>query len=224
MSVRSFWRFIAEPESGVQVSERLLLHEYAASGNCYKVRLTAAMVGVHLDRREYDIEKGETRTPEFLANVSANGRIPVLQVGDRFIPESNAACYYVAEGSNLIPTDPFGHADMLRWMFWEQYNHEPNVATLRFWMKWLGPAKLNDLQRLQMSGKRTAGNAALKLMDDHLAGRDWFIGDQASLADICLFPYTHVAGDADFDLQRYPNVVQWLERMKGQPRFQPMDA
>jgi len=224
MSVRSFWRFIAEPESGVQVSERLLLHEYAASGNCYKVRLTAAMVGVHLDRREYDIEKGETRTPEFLANVSANGRIPVLQVGDRFIPESNAACYYVAEGSNLIPTDPFGHADMLRWMFWEQYNHEPNVATLRFWMKWLGPAKLNDLQRLQMPGKRTAGNAALKLMDDHLAGRDWFIGDQASLADICLFPYTHVAGDADFDLQRYPNVAQWLERMKGQPRFQPMDA
>ena len=127
----------------------------------------------------------------------------------------------VAEGSNLIPTDPFGHADMLRWMFWEQYNHEPNVATLRFWMKWLGSGKLNDLQRLQMPGKRTAGNAALKLMDDHLAGREWFIGDQASLADICLFAYTHVAGDADFDLQRYPNVVQWLERMKGQPRFLP---
>ena len=159
------------------MTERLLLHEYSASGNCYKVRLTAAVVGKHLDRREYDIMNGETRTPEFLANVNANGRIPVLQVGDRFIPESNAAAYYVAEGSSLIPTDPFDHADMLRWMFWEQYNHEPNVATLRFWMKWLGPDKLNDLQRLQMPGKRTAGNAALKLMDEHLAGREWFIGD-----------------------------------------------
>ena len=206
------------------MTERLLLHEYSASGNCYKVRLTAAVVGKHLDRREYDIMNGETRTPEFLANVNSNGRIPVLQVGDRFIPESNAAAYYVAEGSSLIPTDPFDHADMLRWMFWEQYNHEPNVATLRFWMKWLGPDKLNDLQRLQMPGKRTAGNAALKLMDEHLAGREWFIGDQTSLADICLFAYTHVAGDAEFDLNRYSHVVEWLERVKGHPRFLAMDA
>jgi glutathione S-transferase len=203
---------------------QLVLHEYAASGNCYKVRLTAALIGVHLDRREYDIMKGETRTPEFLANVNANGRIPVLQVGDRFIPESNAACYLVAEGSNLIPTDPFDHADMLRWMFWEQYNHEPNVATLRFWMRSLGPENLNDLQRLQMPGKRQAGNAALKLMDEHLSGREWFVGEHTSLADICLFPYTHVAGDAEFDLQRYPDVVEWLERMKGHPRFLAMEA
>ena len=206
------------------MTERLLLHEYSASGNCYKVRLTAAMIGVHLDRREYDIMTGETRTPEFLANVNANGRIPVLQVGSRFIPESNAACYFVAEGSHLIPTDPFDHADMLRWMFWEQYNHEPNIATLRFWMRSLGPENLNDLQRLQMPGKRTAGNAALKLMDEHLNDRDWFVGDHTTLADICLFAYTHVAGDAEFDLQRYPRVVEWLERMKGHPRYQALDA
>src|SRR3954449_12444424 len=102
------------------MSDRLVLHEYSSSGNCYKVRLTAALVGVQLDRREYDIMNGETRTSEFLANVSANGRIPVLQVGDRRIPESNAACYFVAEGSGLIPADPFEHADMLHWMFWEQ--------------------------------------------------------------------------------------------------------
>ena len=202
----------------------LILHEYSASGNCYKIRLTAAHRGLKLDRREYDIMKGETRSDAFLSGVNANGRIPVLQVGDRFIPESNAATYYIAEGSHLIPTDPFDHADMLRWMFWEQYNHEPNIATLRFWMRWLGFDNLSDLQRLQMPGKRQAGNAALKLMDDHLAGREWFIGESTSLADVCLFAYTHVAGDADFDLQRYPNVLQWVEHMKGHPRYQALDA
>jgi glutathione S-transferase len=206
------------------MTDRLVLHEFSLSGNCYKVRLTAAFVGVHIDRREYDLMKGETRTPDFIANVNANGRIPVLQVGDRFIPESNAACYFLAEGSHLVPTEPFDHADMLRWMFWEQYSHEPNIATLRFWMRWLGPENLDDLKRLQMPGKRQAGNAALKLMDEHLAGREWFVGESTSLADICLFAYTHVAGDADFDLQRYPHVTEWIERMKGQPRYQALDA
>jgi len=113
---------------------------------------------------------------------------------------------------------------MLRWMFWEQYSHEPNIATLRFWMRWLGPDKLSDLQRLQMPTKRTAGNAALELMDDHLAGRDWFVGDSLSLADICLFAYTHVAGDAEFDLGRHPNVSGWIERIKAYPRYIPLDA
>jgi glutathione S-transferase len=206
------------------MTEKLVLHEYAASGNCYKVRLTAAMLGRHLDRREYDIMKGETRTPEFLGKVNANGRIPVLQVGDRFVPESNAACYFIADGSSLIPTDPFGHADMLHWMFWEQYNHEPNIATLRFWMRSLGPENLSDLERLQMPLKRKQGNAALKLMDDHLNGLEWFIGDELTLADICLFAYTHVAGEAEFDLERYPNVISWTERMKGHPRFLPMNT
>ena len=206
------------------MTERLVLHEYSMSGNCYKVRLTAALVGKAIERREYDIMKGETRTAVFIARVNSNGRIPVLQVGDRFIPESNAACYYVAEGSPLIPTDPFDHADMLRWMFWEQYSHEPNIATLRFWMRWLGPDKLSDLQRLQMPTKRTAGNAALKLMDDHLADRDWFIGNSLSLADICLFAYTHVAGDAEFDLGRHPNVSGWIERIKAYPRYIPLEA
>ena len=204
------------------MSEQLILHEYAESGNCYKVRLTAALAGKPIERREYDIMKGETRTPEFLANVNSNGRIPVLQVGDRFIPESNAACYYIADGSHLIPTDPFNHADMLRWMFWEQYSHEPNIATLKFWMRSLGPDTLSDLQRLQMPTKRTAGNAALKLMDDHLKGRDWFVDDSISLADICLFAYTHLAGQAEFDLTRYPNVVAWIERVKATPRYVAM--
>jgi glutathione S-transferase len=206
------------------MTERLVLHEYARSGNCYKVRLTAALAGVHLDRREYDIMKGETRTPEFLQHVNANGRIPVLQVGDRFIPESNAACHYVGEGSGVIPTDPFDHADMLRWMFWEQYNHEPNVATLRFWKDWIGFDNLTEVQRLQLPIKRQLGEAALKLMDDHLNDRDWFVGDQVTLADICLFPYTHVAGDAEFDLRRYPHVGEWIERIEGHRGYIAMDA
>jgi glutathione S-transferase len=203
---------------------KLILHEFAASGNCYKVRLTAAIVGVHLDRREYDIKKGETRTPGFLQNVNANGRIPVLQIGDRFIPESNAACYFVAEGSSLIPTERFDHADMLRWMFFEQYNHEPNIATLRFWMREIGLDNLSDLQRMQMPGKRQAGNAALKLMDEHLAGREWFVGEHMTLADVCLFAYTHLAGDADFDLKLYPHVLAWAEHIKGHPHYLAMNA
>src|SRR5436190_10765694 len=206
------------------MTEQLVLHEYSMSGNCYKVRLTAALVGKPIERREYDILKGETRTADFIANVNSNGRIPVLQVGDRFIPESNAACYYLADGSLLIPTDPFEHADMLRWMFWEQYSHEPNIATLRFWMGWLGPDGLSDLQRLQMPTKRTAGNAALKLMDDHLKEQQWFVGDSISLADVCLFAYTHVAGDAEFDLGRYPAVSSWIERIKAYPRYIPLEA
>jgi glutathione S-transferase len=206
------------------MADRLVLHEYAASGNCYKVRLTAALVGKPLERREYDIFKGETRTPEFLQNINANGRIPVLQVGDRFIPESNAACYFLAEGSDLIPGDPFERADMLHWTFWEQYNHEPNIATLRFWMRELGLESLNEAQRLQISPKRQGGNAALKLMDDHLGGREWFVGDATSLADICLFAYTHVADEAEFDLELYPNVIGWLERVMTLPNYVAMDA
>jgi glutathione S-transferase len=206
------------------MTEPLVLHEYSASGNCYKVRLTAALLGIPLERREYDIMKGETRTPEFLASVNSNGRIPVLQVGDRLIPESNAACYFVADGSRLIPEDRFARADMLRWMFWEQYNHEPNVATLRFWMRSVGVENLSEVQRLQIPGKRQAGDAALKLMDEHLGRRDWFSGDAISLGDVALFAYTHVAGEGDFDLQLYPNVLRWIERVKAVRGYLPMDA
>jgi glutathione S-transferase len=206
------------------MSDKLVLHEYSASGNCYKVRLTAACAGVPLERREYDIMKGETRTPEFLANVSANGRIPVLQAGDRFIPESNAACFYIAEGSPLIPTDRADRADMLHWMFWEQYHHEPNIATIRFWMHWIGIDRLTDMQRSQIPVKRKLGGEALQLMDRHLAGREWFVGVAMSLADICLFAYTHVADEADFDLALYPSVVEWMERIMTQPGHVPMNA
>ena len=206
------------------MSDTLILHEDPGSANCYKVRLTAALAGVPIERRAYDIMKGQTRTPEFLAKISANGRIPVLQVGDRFISESNAICFYIADGSPLVPADRFERADMLHWLFWEQYQHEPNIATLRFWMTWVGIDRLTDVQRSQMPVKRKLGNDALQLMDDHLKGREWFVGGATSLADICLFAYTHVADEADFDLALYPNVVEWMERIMTQPGHVELEA
>ena len=191
----------------------LILHEDARSGNCYKIRLTAAHLGLELERKNYDIMKGETRTAEYLRDVNANGRIPVLQDGDRFLPESNAICFYLANGSKLIPDGHFDQADMLRWMFWEQYNHEPNIATMRFWLRFVGLEALTDAQRIQIKGKREAGLAALDLMDNHLESRKWLVADQFSLADICLFAYTHVADEANFDLEAYPEIIRWMERI-----------
>lgn len=201
------------------MTDTLVLHEYANSGNCYKIRLTAALLGLPLERREYDILKGETRTPEFLRDVNANGRIPVLQIGDRALPESNAACFYLADGSALVPGDRFDRADMLRWMFFEQYNHEPNVATLRFWLTYVGEAALSEAQRALIPAKRVAGEAALKLMDEHLAGRTFFVGDRLTLADIALYAYTHVAEEGGFDLSAYPHLGAWLARVKATPGY-----
>jgi len=203
--------------------DKLILHEDPLSGNCYKIRLTAALLGIPIERREYDIARGETRTPEFLATLNANGRIPVLQVGERLLPESNAASFYLADGSPLVPEDPFDRADMLRWMFWEQYNHEPNIATLRFWRAFIGEDRLTLQQREQIPAKRAAGEAALRLMDEHLAGRDWFVGDSISLADIALYAYTHVAEDGGFRLDDYPAVQAWLARVEARPGYLSID-
>jgi len=209
------------------VVEALTLHEDPRSGNCYKIKLTAALLGLPLATRAYDIMKGETRTPEFLATVNANGRIPVLQIGEgaaaRFLPESNAACWYLAHGSALIPADRFAQADMLRWMFFEQYNHEPNVATLRFWLRFVGEAKLSPEQRAQIMPKRMAGCAALELMNKHLTNQDFFCGDAVTLADIALFAYTHVAEEGGFGLGDYRAIGGWIARVQNLPRFVAMD-
>lgn len=201
----------------------LVLHEDPRSGNCYKIRLTAALLGKPLERRSYDIMRGETRTPEFLQNINANGRIPVLQHGDRFLPESNAACWYLADGSALIPSDPFERADMLRWMFWEQYNHEPNVATLRFWLYFVGENNLTDLQRAQLPMKRAGGEAALQLMDEHLADRPFMVGNSITLADIALYPYTRASEAGGFRLRDRRKVCAWIERIEALPQFIPME-
>ncbi len=205
----------------------LVLHEDPRSGNCYKIKLTAALLGQPLALRQYDIMNGETRSPEFLANVNANGRIPVLQIGAgegaRFLPESNAASWYLADGSALIPGDRFDRADMLRWMFFEQYNHEPNVATLRFWLAFVGEANLSEQQRALLPAKRAAGEDALALMDDHLADRAWFVGDAVTLADIALYAYTHVAEAGGFRLRARRHVFAWLDRVTGLPGYVSMD-
>lgn len=209
------------------VADSLTLHQDPRSGNCYKIALTAALLGLPLVTRDYDITQGETRTPEFLATVNANGRIPVLQIGTGadaiFLPESNAACWYLAKGSALIPEGRFGEADCLRWMFFEQYNHEPNVATLRFWLSILGEAKLSPEQRAAIPGKRAAGEAALALMDKHLETNAFFCGAAPSLADIALFAYTHVADEGGFALSDYPAVQAWVARIQQLPGFVPMD-
>jgi glutathione S-transferase len=201
---------------------KLILHEDPNSGNCYKIRLTAALLGLPLKRRLYDILKGETRTPQFIEQVNANGRIPVLQIDDRFLPESNAACWYLAEGSALIPGDRFARADMLRWMFFEQYSHEPNIATLRFWLRYVGEAKLSEAQRGQIMAKRAGGEAALQLMEEHLASRDWFVGTDATLADVTLYAYTHVCEAGGFRLHDYPAICRWLNRVAALPGYVAM--
>ncbi|MET0362079.1 MAG: glutathione S-transferase family protein [Sphingobium sp.] len=205
------------------MADGLILHEYSDSGNCFKIRLTAALLGIPLERREYNIQKGETRTKHFLNMVNANGRIPVLQIGGRFLPESNAACCWLAHGSALIPTDRFDHADMLRWMFFEQYNHEPNIAALRFWRRMVGEDRLDSAQRAAIPAKEAAGHAALAVMERQLETRDWLVGDAASLADICLFAYSHVAHQGGFDLDAYPAVQAWVGRVTALSGFVPID-
>ena len=203
--------------------DRLTLHEDPRSGNCYKIKLTAALLGQAIDLRQYDIMLGETRRADFLQNVNANGRIPVLQIGERFLPESNAACWYLAEGSALIPEDRFERADMLRWMFFEQYNHAPNVATLRFWLHFVGESNLTDHQRSQIMAKRAGGEAALSVMEEKLARVDWFVGGRVTLADIALYAYTHVCEAGGFRLRDYPSVCAWLRRIEKLERYIPMD-
>lgn len=203
--------------------EKLILHEDPISGNCYKIKLTAALLGLRMECRTYSVLKAETRTPQFLKFINPNGRIPVLQVGDRFLPESSAACFYLADGSRLIPEDRFDRADMLRWMFFEQYSHEPYVATLRFWLQFVGEAKLTQFQRDQIMAKRLGGEAALQLMDDHLAGHDWLAGEAMSIADIALYAYTHVCEAGGFRLSYYPAVCKWLDRIAARPGYVAMD-
>jgi glutathione S-transferase len=203
------------------MAETLTLHEFALSGNCYKVRLTAAHVGAVLQRREYDILKLETRTPDFVNNVSANARIPVLQIGDRFLPESNAACFWLADSSPLIPVDRFERAVMLHW---EQYFHEPHIGTMRFLRAFLFEENWSAEQRAAVPMRMTMGNRALGLMEGHLATRKWFASDVPTLADICLYPYTSTAGEGGFDLTLYPNVSRWLADVAALPAHVTINA
>jgi glutathione S-transferase len=198
----------------------LRLHDNLTSGNGFKVRLLLAQLARPYQRIEYDIDRRETRTPEFLAK-NPNGRIPLLELEDgSFLAESNAILWYLAEGTPFLPDGRRARADVLQWMFFEQYSHEPNIATVRFWITHAVPT--TPLMDLSLPAKRAQGAAALAVMDGHLAQRPFFAGDGYSIADIALYAYTHVAGEGGFDLGLYPHVRAWLARVAAQPRYIPI--
>lgn len=198
----------------------LRLYDFLASGNGYKVRLLLHQLAIPFERVELDIIRGETRTPEFLAK-NPNGRIPLLELDDGTrIAESNAIMWYLADGTPYLPSDRAARAHVLQWMFFEQYSHEPNIATSRFWLTHL---ELTPERRAGLEQKRPLGHAALAVMERHLASHDYFVASAAySIADIALYAYTHVAPEGGFDLAPYPAVNAWLERVRAQPRHVPI--
>jgi len=197
----------------------LTLYDYLPSGNGYKVRLLLSQLGKPFKLVERDIQQGETRTPEFLA-MNPNGRIPVLRLEDgRYLSESDAILFYLAEGTPFLPEDGFARADVLRWMFFEQYSHEPYVAVARAWVHVFG---ITPERAARLQEKMDGGYAALGVMEDHLGRRSWFVGDRYTIADIALYAYTHVAHEGGFDLGRFPNVRRWLERVATQPGHVPI--
>jgi glutathione S-transferase len=187
------------------------------SGNCYKVRLAAHQLGIALALKEYPLTGTDTRKPAFLA-LNPNGRVPLLELEDgRLLPESGAILWHLSEGTELQPDDPWSRAQALSWMFFEQYSHEPYVAVARFWLAYAPKEELEKKRHL-VEEWHTKGNAALQVMQTHLATHDWFAGARYSIADIALYGYTHCAGEGGFALSRYPAVQKWSERVAAQPR------
>jgi glutathione S-transferase len=192
-----------------------------SSGNCYKVQLLLEQLGAPYRWIDVDSANGQTRTADFLAK-NANGRVPLLELDDgRRLPESNAILCYLAEGTPLLPADRWLRAQTLQWLFFEQYSHEPYVAVARFICLWL-PA--DHARRAELPRLLDRGDQALAVMEKHLAGREFFVDSGYGIADIALFAYTHAAADGGFDLSRYRAVEAWLERVRAQPRFVPMQA
>lgn len=189
------------------------------SGNCYKVQLVCAQLGIEHVWHELDLLKGAARTDEFLA-MNPNGKTPLLKTADgRFLPESNAIIYYLAQDSALVSDDRYTMAQILSWMFFEQYSHEPYIAVARFIKVYLGdpPEKQDELE-----AKYPGGYKALKVMNQHLEQNDFFAGKSYSIADIALYAYTHKAHEGGFSLVKYPNVREWLKRVENQPGYIPM--
>jgi len=191
----------------------LRLYDYWESGNCYKVRLLLTQLGEPFERIPVDILKQETRTAEFLAK-NPNHRVPLLEWPDgRRLAESNAMLCYLAEGTRFMPDDRWERAQVMQWLFFEQYSHEPYIAVVRFWHF----AGLLERNRDALAAKVDGGYHALNVMEGHLANRQYFVGEQYTIADIALFAYTHVAPEGDFDLGRYPNIRAWIARVQAQP-------
>ena len=200
----------------------MLLYDSPVSGNCYKVRLLLAHLGLAYERRELSVTDRSNR-PEVLGGLNPALRVPTLVLDDgRSLGESGAILWYFGEGTRFVPDDPYERAQVLQWLFFEQYDHEPNIAVARFWLEYAGSAA--DAMPDRLDEWHRNGNRALAATERHLEGRDWFVGDSMSLADIALYGYTHVAGEGGFDLTAYPSIRAWLERVASQPGHVPIDA
>ena len=193
------------------------LYNVSYSGNSYKVRLLLAHLGVPCEIVEVDILKGASRTPDFL-KINPNGRTPALDDDGFILAESNAILAYLARGTKYLPDERKAFALVFQWLFFEQYSHEPFIATSRFWLQ----HKPDSPERTAMlASKRDGGWAALNVMGNHLAKNDFFVGGY-SIADIALFAYTHVAQEGGFPLDGFPAIRAWIERVKAQPGYIPM--
>ena len=191
------------------------LYDFLPSGNGYKVRLLLTQLQVPFTRIETNILLGETRTPEFLEK-NPNGRIPVLEIAaNKFLAESNAILFYLSQGTKYFPKDSWQQAQVMQWLFFEQYSHEPYLATSRYWLNIL--AKADDYSE-QLKQKQQGGYAALNVMEQHLQTHSFLVGGKYTIADISLYAYTHVAHEGGFDLTEFSAIKAWLERIQSQPR------
>ena len=190
------------------------------SGNCLKVKFTADYLGIPYTWVPVDVVKGEARKPEFLA-MSPMGQVPVVDFGGgRILAQSNAIIHYLARGSELLPADPFMAAKVEELLFWEQYSHEPYVAVARFLL--IHPEAVPAERLAELPARQKGGYAALDVMERHLAGRRFFVGEAISIADIALYAYTHVADEGGLDLARYPAIRSWLGRVRAEPGYIPI--
>ena len=199
----------------------MLLYDSPVSGNCYKVRLLLAHLGIPYERRYMDVVDRSNRT-EVLGGLNPAERVPTLVLDDgRPLAESGAIIWYLGEGTRFVPEDPYQRAQVLQWMFFEQYDHEPAIAVVRFWLAYSGqPEKFAD----RVPDRQKAGYRALGAMERHLDGRQYLVGAGFTIADIALYAYTHVAHDGGFELGGYPAVREWLARVSAEPGHVPIDA
>lgn len=199
----------------------LTLYEYPPSGNSYKCHLLIHLLGLPHENVVLDILQGATRTPEFLA-MNPNGRIPVLKLDDgRTLAESSAILSWLADGTAYLPDDRYARAKVQEWMCFEQYNLEPNIAVARFWVHSKGQTA--DELGAPLAEKMEKGYEALDVLEDGLRDRQWLVADSPTIADICLYGYTHVAADGGFDLEPYGEIRQWIERVEALPGYIPME-
>ena len=197
----------------------MILYENAASGNCYKVRLLLAHLGRSYERRSVDVID-RTNRPALLGGLNPSLRVPTIVLDDgSALGESGAILWYFGEGTRFVPGDRYARAQVLQWMFFEQYDHEPAIAVARFWLTLSG---VPDAYADRLPEKVVAGYRALDAMERHLTGREWFVGDGITLADIALYGYTHVADEGSFDLGKYPAIRAWLARVAAEPGHVPM--